>query len=112
LGVAYLNVGDNQRAIEAFTKLLAIQPNNAGGMAFRGHAFYAEHQYASASHDFLSAAQIDPTPEFLVMAGRSLEDAGDVQHALQIYQQELHANPNDADTKARSEALQKNRRKR
>jgi len=76
-------------------------------MARRGQAFYEARQYASASRDFLRAAQINPTPELFIMAGRSLEGAGELRQAIQVYRLVLNANPNHTEARDRMEALEK-----
>ena len=107
LGIAFLNLGDNQQAVRTFTELIAIQPDSAASMALRGQAFYEARQYASASRDFLRAAQINPAPEFFIMAGRSLEGAGELRQAIQVYRLVLNANPNHTEARDRMEALEK-----
>jgi Flp pilus assembly protein TadD len=107
LGIAYLNLGESPQAIQTFTELIAIQPDNAASLARRGQAYYEARQYTEASRDFLRATQLDPAPELLMMEGKSLEGAGEAREAIAVYRQVLNADPNQAEARERIESLEK-----
>ena len=61
LGIAQSGVRQFREAIETFTKGLAIEPNNALLLRWRGHRYLSTRQFDLAVADFARGARIDTT---------------------------------------------------
>ena len=105
LAVAYLDVKDNARAAQEFSKLLAIQPNSLAGLAGRGEAYFNMARYREAGQDFQLAVKEKPAPELMLMAGKSLEASGEAQQAADFYLRALQGDPGLTEARTRLDEL-------
>jgi len=55
-----LDLNQNDRAIEDYSKVIEMQPNNTGAYNNRGTAFLNKAEYAKATADFNRALKLDP----------------------------------------------------
>jgi len=105
LAVAYLDLKEDEKASETFSDLLAIQPHSLAGLAGRGQAYFDMARYHEASQDFSQAVKEKPAPELMLMAGKSLEAAGEPRDAAECYRQALLRDPHLTEARARLDAL-------
>jgi tetratricopeptide (TPR) repeat protein len=89
IAVAYLDLGANEQAAQAFSELLELQPTSLAGRAGRGQAFFNMSRFADASVDFVAATQLRPAPQLFLMAGKSLEATGKLREAEEQYRKAL-----------------------
>src|SRR5690349_7187399 len=61
LGTAQAGVRQMREAVETFTKALAIEPNNALLLRWRGHRYLSTRQFDLAAADFARGAKLDST---------------------------------------------------
>jgi protein O-mannosyl-transferase len=106
LAVAYLDLGRNGEAADAFSALLQINPGSLAGRAGRGQALFNLQRFGEASADFLAAAKQAPAPQLFFMAGRSLESSEKLQEAADAYRQALRQNSDFAEARARLQLLE------
>jgi tetratricopeptide (TPR) repeat protein len=92
LAVAYMDLGKNEQAEQAFSRLLEIQPDSLAGHAGRGQAFYNLRRYDEAGADFMAATDLRPAPQLFLMAGKSLDAAGKLAEAEEEYRKALAGN--------------------
>jgi Flp pilus assembly protein TadD len=107
LAVAELDLGKNEEAAASFSDLLLIQPNSLAGHAGRGQALFNLARYEAARADFISAAELEPAAELILMIGRSLEGTGRFAEAAAEYRSALKANPGSAEARERLDAVEK-----
>jgi tetratricopeptide (TPR) repeat protein len=105
LAVAYLDLKNDEQASAAFSRLLAIQPQSVAGLAGRGQAYFNMARYREAGQDFSEALKETPAPELMLMAGKSLEAAGQPTEAAAYYRQALESNPNLSEARTRLDSL-------
>ncbi len=113
LGIRYLNEGNYQEAILAFTAVIEIEPNNAAVYAYRGRAYLGlgstEDSLTDARSDFEKALDLDST---LVDAWNGLADVfiarKDYDGARQVFQEALSATGQSEDVLARMEEFDGN----
>jgi tetratricopeptide (TPR) repeat protein len=92
LAAAYLDLGKNEQAEQAFSELLKLQPNSLAGRAGRGQAFFNLRRYEEAGVDFVAATGLRPAPQLFLMAGKSFEGAGKLTEAEAEYRKALEEN--------------------
>ena len=107
LAVAYLDLRKNEEAAQAFSDLLALQPQSLAGHAGRGQAHFNAGRFAEASADFVAATELRPEPELFLMAGKSSEDAGRLAKAAEEYRRALQVKPDLTEARERLEAIEK-----
>ena len=64
LGYYYYEAGLYDKAIEAYTKAIYINPNDANAYSMRGSAYNEKGQYDRAIEDFNKAIEINPNDAF------------------------------------------------
>jgi lipoprotein NlpI len=94
-GVAYLDKGDDDRAIGDYSEAIRIDPEDANAFTHRGAAYRARGDLDLASADYNAAIRIDPK------SGKALVGRGDVfsirggnDRALADYNEAIRLNPN------------------
>jgi len=105
LAALYLDMGNNEQATDAFSELIQLQPNLLAGWAGRGQALFNLARYQEASQDFAQAVRIRSAPELLLMSGKALESAGQLNDAADAYREAVRANPDLAEARERLELL-------
>lgn len=112
LGNMYFDSGRTQESIEAYTKALAINPNDANVLTDRGIMYRESRSLKEALADFRKAAQIDPRHyQSLYNEGITLlHDMNDAPGALKAWEELVRRNPPPevaAEMNGRIEALKK-----
>jgi tetratricopeptide (TPR) repeat protein len=72
LGSAFLESNQLDRAVEAFTRVIALNRNDAASYLSRGEAFLAKGDPKQAELDFKKAFQITRDPQLQEVAGQRL----------------------------------------
>ncbi len=109
LAVAYMDLGENQQAVQAFSRLLEMQADSLAGRAGRAQAFYNLGRYDEASADFMAASELRPAPQLFLMAGKSLEAAGKSAQAEAEYRKALAGNAGLTEARERLNLLEQRR---
>ena len=87
-----------KRAIEVFTQVIEISPNDAVGYKKRGNVLCDLGDYLQAIEDFTKAIEINPSDaDAYFFRGNALYQLGDKTEAIEDYNQGVKINPNDAD---------------
>jgi Flp pilus assembly protein TadD len=107
IAVAYLDLGANEQAAQAFSQLLELQPSSLAGRAGRGQAFFNMRRFAEAGADFVAATELRPAPQLLLMAGKSLEADGKLREAQEQYRKALAGNASLTEARERLDAIEK-----
>jgi tetratricopeptide (TPR) repeat protein len=99
-GEEYLDQGEWENAIEAFSAALDKDDTLLSLYVYRGEAYMRLGDYGSARQDFETVIQADTWDEVLVAAysgrGRIAMIEGNPQDALQDFNQAILLNPDDA----------------
>jgi Flp pilus assembly protein TadD len=106
LAVACMDLGENEQAVQAFSRLLEMQPDSLAGHAGRGQAFYNLRRYDEAGADFMAATELRPAPQLFLMAGKSLEAAGKLAKAEDEYRKALAGNAGLTEARERLNLLE------
>ena len=89
---------NHQRAIEVFTQVIEISPDDAVGYKKRGNARCDLGDYLAAIEDFTKAIQINPYDgDAYFYRGNAFYELGDKPEAIEDYTQAIKINDNDAD---------------
>jgi tetratricopeptide (TPR) repeat protein len=107
LAAAYLDLGKNEQAEQAFSELLELQPNSLAGHAGRGQALFNMGRYEEAGADFVAATELRPAPQLFLMAGKSLEAAGKAVEAEAQYRKALEGNAGLTEARERLNVLER-----
>lgn len=103
-GLGQAQTGDDRTksfdaALEAYKKVLAINPNEAAIYNQMGNIYGAEKKIPEASDALNKAAQLDPTmaAKAYYNMGANLVNAGNGDAAVEFFQKAIAADPNYAD---------------
>jgi tetratricopeptide (TPR) repeat protein len=107
IAVAYLDLGANEQAAQAFSQLLELQPSSLAGRAGRGQAFFNMRRFAEAGADFMAATELRPAPQLLLMAGKSLEAGGKLPEAEEQYRKALAGDADLTEARERLDTIEK-----
>jgi Flp pilus assembly protein TadD len=107
IAVAYLDLGENERATQAFSELLLLQPSSLAGRTGRGQAFFNMRRFAEAGADFVAATELRPAPQLFLMAGKSLEANGKLREAQEEYRKALAGDAGLTEPRERLDVLEK-----
>ena len=107
IAVAYLDLGANERAAQAFSQLLELQPSSLAGRAGRGQAFFNMRRFAEAGADFMAATELRPAPQLFLMAGKSLEADGKLPEAQEQYRKALAGHADLTEARERLDTIEK-----
>ena len=89
---------NHQRAIEVFTQVIEISPDDAVGYKKRGNARCDLGDYLQAVEDFTKAIQINPCDaDAYFYRGNAFYELGDKPEAIEDYTQAIKINDSDAD---------------
>jgi tetratricopeptide (TPR) repeat protein len=87
-----------EQAIEAYRKVLALNPDAAGALVNLGTIFYRQHRFAEAEEYYKEAIEADPQyPLAQFNLGNLYDEQGRSPEAFQYYRHALELNPNYAD---------------
>jgi tetratricopeptide (TPR) repeat protein len=87
-----------QQAIDAYRKVLELNPNAAGALVNLGTIYYRQRKFAEAENFYKEAVKADtnyPLAQFNL--GNLYDEQGRIQEALERYRLALQLNPNYAD---------------
>jgi tetratricopeptide (TPR) repeat protein len=86
------------QAIEAYLKVLELNPEAAGALVNLGTIYYRQHKFADAEKYYVQATEADPSyPLAQFNLGNLYDEQGRVLEALDHYRRALHLNPQYAD---------------
>ena len=98
-GVALLNLGKDEDALEYFNQALDINPNNDIALPNKGIALLNLGKYEDALESFNQALDINPNNDYaLLNKGIALGNLGKHEEALDFFNQALDINPKDEST--------------
>ena len=96
-GNALVTSGKNQEAVEAFTRAIELDPQNARTYYHRGGVYGRLEDYRRAIRDFDRAIELNPKlAEAYIDRGVAYEMLGDYQPAIREYDKAIELNPNAA----------------
>jgi tetratricopeptide (TPR) repeat protein len=85
------------RAIEAYTKAIEINPTDFSFYNNRGIVYHTRKKYPEAIADFSKAVELNPNSSFTYSnRGVAYEDSGNIEQAIVDYRKAVELDPNDA----------------
>ena len=94
-GDGYFKDGKPQQALQAYTRALALNPDNLEGYASRGSVYFFTGDYDRAEQDFLRVLQANPYQADAYTAYAStLAAKGDFHNALTVLNLAMQLKPN------------------
>jgi len=98
-GIAFEEEPDRQvDAIEAYQRVLQIEPDHAAAHINLGTVYYNRQEYAASEFHYRRAVEIDPRYALAYFdLGNVLDETGRVQEAVDAYRNALHLAPTYAD---------------
>ncbi|MBI1210204.1 MAG: tetratricopeptide repeat protein [Alphaproteobacteria bacterium] len=100
MGAAYQELNQHAKAIDAFSKAIAIKSNNAGYFYARCVSESWISRFADATRDCHTASQMKPgDADMLATLGRLYEDQGRKADAIATYKAALAINPSQSEAK-------------
>jgi tetratricopeptide (TPR) repeat protein len=110
-GMAYEELGDQDKALADYNEAIRISPNYADAYNNRGELYRKQKKFALAARDYSEAIKHDKNfPEAQFNAALVAEDQRNPQNAIKFYEEYLKLSPNAADAnqvKAKIEELKK-----
>lgn len=95
LGLAYMEVGLYEKAIEAFDYALALDERNEEALLYQMNTYFKLNNKEKAQETFLSLLQISQFKEMVwYQLGESLYKTGDHESAILAFQKSIDENPN------------------
>jgi tetratricopeptide (TPR) repeat protein len=86
------------QAIEAYRKVLELNPEAAGALVNLGTIYYRQRKFADAEKFYRSAIEADPAyPLAQFNLGNLYDEQGRIPDAMEHYRRALHLNPQYAD---------------
>jgi tetratricopeptide (TPR) repeat protein len=86
------------QAIEAYRKVLELNPEAAGALVNLGTIYYRQRKFADAEKHYLDAIAADPAyPLAQFNLGNLYDEQGRIPEAMDHYRRALHLNPQYAD---------------
>jgi len=87
-----------EQAIEAYRKVLELNPGAAGALVNLGTIYYRQHQFPQAEKYYMEAIVADPSyPLAQFNLGNLYDEQGRIKEAFDYYRRALELNPNYAD---------------
>jgi Tfp pilus assembly protein PilF len=101
LGSFYVEAGDTAKAIQLFTRLAKVHPEDAEVRYYYGVSLLFQHRPEEGLKEFEAAIRIDPEYTYPYLAAYSvLWDGGQHERALQILEQWIARHPEDPQARA------------
>ncbi|MDR1113143.1 MAG: tetratricopeptide repeat protein, partial [Bacteroidales bacterium] len=96
-GIEYVQQGDFDNAITAFTQVIGLDPNHARAYSNRGIAYRNKGDYDRAIADYNQAIRLDPNhANAYYSRGIAYHYKGDYDRAIADYNQAIRLDPNHA----------------
>jgi LPXTG-motif cell wall-anchored protein len=96
-GIAYGKQGEYNKAIEAYNKAIAIDPNDKKALLNKGFAFAELGEHNKAIEAYKKAIAIDPNDkDALLIGGLVFFELGEYNKAIEAYNKAIAIDPNDA----------------
>ncbi|HAP66688.1 MAG TPA: hypothetical protein DCQ99_02495 [Nitrospinae bacterium] len=96
-GYEYGINGEHDKAIEAFTSVIALDPNFSEAYGNRGNVYADKGQYDRAIEDYNKAIAIDPNDALAYNnRGGAYKDKGQYDRAIEDFNKAIAIDPNDA----------------
>jgi tetratricopeptide (TPR) repeat protein len=87
-----------ERAVEAYQKVLELNPGAAGALVNLGTIYYRQRKFGEAEDYYRRAIEVDPTyPLAQFNLGNLYDEQNRMEEALDHYRRALNLNPNYAD---------------
>jgi tetratricopeptide (TPR) repeat protein len=96
-GLAYHSLGDQQQAMEDYSRALELNPGFTQALTDRGNLYLDLEQYEQALADFDAALARAELPEAYLGRGNAYQALGRLEEALAAYQRALELLPTYAD---------------
>ena len=97
-GVAWANMGDNDKAIIEYTKVLEIEPENLNALYNRGLAWQSKGDHDSAIADYTKLLGINASdPDAFINRAVAWQNKGGYDQSIADFTKALEINPRDAD---------------
>jgi len=97
-GIAYSNLGQQQRAIEDYNEAIRLKPNDAEAYYNRGNAYRKLGRYQRAIEDYNEAIRLKPDlAEAYYNRGKAYSILGQKQRAIEDFNETIRLKPHDAD---------------
>lgn len=87
------DLGYREGALEDYGRAIELRPSHAPTYSGRGQLYMAQKDYARATADFDRAIRYDPTPENYMLRAAAREAAGELDGALESFQQAAKLDP-------------------
>jgi tetratricopeptide (TPR) repeat protein len=98
LGLVYLNLENNEKAIECFDQALFIKPELLPVRMFLGLAYYRANQFEAAHREVAKVVEAQPHhPQALHLWGLCLLKLDKIQPGISALEAALQVNPNNTD---------------
>lgn len=98
LGLTYLDLGENKKAIKAYQKILQFKPEHTNALNNLGMAFYNQGIFDVAVENYQKAVQIEPSFDFAhYNLGNAQKQLGNIKKAIENYEASLRINPDDVE---------------
>ncbi len=98
LGLVYLNLGNNEKAIECFGQALFVKPELLSVRMFLGLAYYRANQFEAAHREVAKVVEAQPHhPQALHLLGLCLLKLDKIQPGISALEAALQVNPNNTD---------------
>ena len=96
-GIEAAQRGEQQQAIEHYTKAIELQPDDGDTYFRRGRAYYATGSYDLAIQDFTKSLDLNPDNAVMYLSrGGAHQRKGELDLAIQDYTKSLDLNPDNA----------------
>ena len=98
-GIEAAQRGDQQQAIEHYTKAIELPPEDSDTYFRRGRAYYETRSYDRAIQDFTKSLDLNPDNAFTYnLRGAAYYNKGELDLAIQDYTKSLELDPDNAVT--------------
>jgi tetratricopeptide (TPR) repeat protein len=95
-GKAYSAKGDNDSAIQDYSRAIALKPHDADAYNNRGNAYYRKRDYAAAIQDYSKTIALEPhNADNYNNRGFCYEAKRDYTRAILDYDKAIESNPNE-----------------
>jgi len=91
IGIAYLNLEENDKAIESLNKAVELDPKSPTAYHTRGLAHYAQEEFKEAVEDFLKSFDLSPNQTTMFNLGMAYYKLNDKENACLYFHKSCQA---------------------